>query len=552
MNNKVYGIDLGTTCSCIARVDWHGVPVMLPNPQGDLITPSVVYFENEDSVVIGETAKKLAALEPDQAVFNIKRVMGAADWEFNAFGKCYKPQDVSSLILRGIVGNAEKATGERIENVVITCPAYFGIAEKEATKQAGILAGLNVLYVIPEPTAAALCYGIEQSEDQVILVYDLGGGTFDVSIIEVRHGEISVISTSGDDQLGGVNWDDAVVNYLASRFEKETAIDAEKLLGDFETYLELVDSAEEGKRNLSSRQYITRSVRFGGKHVKIELSREKFDQITAPYLGRTLSLTEQGIEKAKEKGFSTIDKLLLVGGSTYMPQVKEAVQARFPMDVLQFDPNQAVAKGAAIFGFRCYLDEQIKIKVAKQAGGDAAEVDLHIGGATVEETQRQIALDHGLTLPAVKKFSETSVFNVSSKSFGIVVVDPIQDQEVVANIITKNTRVPVSVTKQLNTHAEGQTVMALRCMENQSDSGRPVELRDCTSIGNAEFHFSKPLPVGSPVEITFSLGQDGLLQLKGRDSTTGKEIKAQFKTDSVMQVEELEESKSRNLALTVY
>ena len=202
-NKRVYGIDLGTTYSCIAHVDEHGKPVVLPNSEGDLTTPSVVYFESEEDIVVGKAAKEVSSVEPDACASTVKRVMGDPHWEFDAHGHTYKPQDISSFILRKVVSDAELATGDKVEDVVITCPAYFGINEKEATKQAGVLAGLNVLYVIPEPTAAALAYGIEQEEDQVILVYDLGGGTFDITLIEIKAKEINVICTGGDHQLGG-------------------------------------------------------------------------------------------------------------------------------------------------------------------------------------------------------------------------------------------------------------------------------------------------------------------------------------------------------------
>lgn len=555
MSQKVYGIDLGTTYSCIAHVDEHGKAVVLANTEGDLTTPSVVYFESPDDIVVGKAAKEVAAVEPDLVVSTVKRVMGQADWEFEAHDKTYKPQDISSFILRKVVGDAEKAVGEgeKIENVVITCPAYFGVNEKEATKQAGILAGLNVLYVIPEPTAAALCYGIDQNEDQVIMVYDLGGGTFDVSLIEIKDGTINVICTGGDHQLGGKNWDDALVSYFASAFEKETGISAEEVLDDIETYQELLNGAEECKKTLSSRKQTARPVRFAGQRAKVELTREKFDEITAQYLERTISLTEHEMTKAKEKGFPKIDKLLLVGGSTYMPQVMEAVQAKFTgVDILQFDPNQAVAKGAALYGFKCYLDEQIKIQVAQQTGQDAADVDLlTIGGKVVEEAQERVAQDHGLTLPAVQKMAKTKIVNVTSKSFGIVVIDPQRGQEVVSNLILVDSPVPIEKTQQFGTHEDNQQSAELRCMENQASNGVPVDLAECREVGKAELHFRKELPARSPVEITFKLSADGLLYVRGRDLTTNAEIDAKFATESIMQKEELEESKSRNLAMVV-
>ena len=292
--------------------------------------------------------------------------MGDPNWLRDIEGQVYKPQDISSFILRKVVGDAEKIVGEKITDVVITCPAYFGVNEKEATKQAGVLAGLNVRYVIPEPTAAALAYGLEQAEDQIVLVYDLGGGTFDITMIEIKDGEIRVICTGGDRELGGKDWDDAIVSYFTQKFEEATGTSADALLEDQETYQELLNAAERHKKALSTRESVTEAVRFGGERVKVDLTRETFDQITAQYLERTLSLTDQEIEKAKQKGFTKIDKLLLVGGSTYMPQVSETVKKRYPFEVRQFDPNQAVAKGAAIFGYKCYLDEQIKIRLGDE------------------------------------------------------------------------------------------------------------------------------------------------------------------------------------------
>ncbi|HEY2291003.1 MAG TPA: Hsp70 family protein, partial [Thermoanaerobaculia bacterium] len=261
---RVYGIDLGTTYSCIAHVDEHGKPVVLQNAEGESTTPSVVFFESKDNVVVGQAAKEVVSIHTDLCVSTVKRAMGDPHWEREFYGHVYKPQDISSFILRKVVGDAEKIIGEKIEDVVITCPAYFGVNEKEATKQAGVLAGLNVLYVIPEPTAAALAYGIEQDQDQVILVYDLGGGTFDITLIEIKAGAINVICTGGDHQLGGKDWDDAVVSYFTQKFEESTGTPADSLLEDQETYQELLNAAEKCKKMLSSRQSVTEAVRFGG------------------------------------------------------------------------------------------------------------------------------------------------------------------------------------------------------------------------------------------------------------------------------------------------
>ncbi len=547
---RVYGIDLGTTYSCISHVDEHGKPVVLANAEGEMTTPSVVFFESPDNIVVGQSAKEVVSIHPDLCVSTVKRAMGDPHWERSFHGQVYKPQDVSSFILRKVVGDAANLMGEKIEDVVITCPAYFGVNEKEATKQAGILAGLNVLYVIPEPTAAALAYGIEQDHDQVILVYDLGGGTFDITLIEIKTSQITVICTGGDHQLGGKDWDDAIVSYLTQKFEESTGTPADALLDDQETYQELLNAAERCKKTLSSRQSVTEAVRFGGERVKVDLTRETFDQITAGLLERTLSLTEQELAKAREKGYTKIDKLLLVGGSTYMPQVIESVKAKFPFEVRQFDPNQAVAKGAALFGYKCYLDEQIKIRIAEQTGQDAEKIEVEkVEAKVIEKAQSEVARAHGLALPGLKALVEKKITNVTSKSFGMVAFND-KDREVVYNLILIDAQVPATHKEEFYTREEGQTSVDMRCMENKL-SDRQVEVPDSKELGLAVLDFGRAMPKSTPIEVTFQLGPDGLLSLYGREQTTGREIKAEFKTESIMGREEVEEAKSRNLSLRV-
>ena len=547
---RVYGIDLGTTYSCIAHVDEHGKPVVLANTEGELTTPSVVFFESADNIVVGQAAKDVASVYPDRCVSTVKRAMGDPHFERACFGQTYKAQDVSSFILRKVVGDAERITGEKIEDVVITCPAYFGINEKEATRQAGILAGLNVLYVIPEPTAAALAYGIEQHQDQVILVYDLGGGTFDITLIEIKAGDITVICTGGDHQLGGKNWDDAIVAYFAQRFAQEAGTSADALLDDQETYQELLNAAERCKKSLTTRQSVTEPVRFAGERVKVELTRETFDQITAQYLERTLVLTAEEIEKAKQKGAARIDKLLLVGGSTYMPQVIAAVKGKFPFEVRQFDPNQAVAKGAALFGYKCYLDEQIKIRIAEQTGQAKEEIDVaKVDPPVVQRAQSEVARDHGMSLPGLQDIVKPKISNVTSKSFGMVAFNR-DDREVVFNLILVDDRVPATVTEHFVTREEAQIRIDMRCMESQLNE-KQAEVARCREIGLTMLEFGRALPKGSPVEVTFGLGPDGLLSVRGKESGTGREISATFKTESIMTREEVEAAKSRNLSLQV-
>jgi molecular chaperone DnaK len=547
---RVYGIDLGTTYSCIAHVDEHGKPVVLPNAESDVTTPSVVYFESPDNIVVGQAAKGVVSIHTDLCVSTIKRSMGDAEWKRTFFGQSYRPQDISSFILRKVAGDAEKIVGEKIENVVITCPAYFGVTEKEATKQAGVLAGLNVLYVIPEPTAAALAYGIEQTEDQVILVYDLGGGTFDITLIEIKGGDITVICTGGDSQLGGKDWDDAIVNHLTSKFEEASGTPAETLLEDMETYQELLNDAERCKKELSSRKSYTAAVRFGGERVKVDLSRETFQQITAPLLERTLSLTAIEIEKAAAKGYRKIDKLLLVGGSTYMPQVIEAVKNRFALEVRQFDPNQAVAKGAALFGYKCYLDEQIKIRIAVDTGTspDRVKVD-DVAPAVIEKARSGVAESHGLSLDGLRALVTPKITNVTSKSFGMASFNK-EDREVVFNLILVDAPVPASYTEKFFTRSADQLRVDMRCMENQARE-RQAEVANSREVGTAVLEFKQALPQGSPVEVTFNLGPDGLLQMHSSDLTTGREVDVKFETAAIMSREEVAAAKDRNLRVAV-
>jgi len=548
--SKVYGIDLGTTYSCIAHVDEHGKPVVIQNAEGSATTPSVVFFESENNIVVGQAAKEVASIHADQCVSTVKRAMGDATWVQEFYGQSYRPQDISSFILRKVVKDAEAITGDAIRDVVITCPAYFGINEKEATKQAGELAGLNVKYVIPEPTAAALAYGMEQEEDQVVLVYDLGGGTFDVTVIQVQGNEINVICTGGDHELGGKDWDDAIVAHLTQCFEDQTGTSADALLEDLEIYQELLNDAEQCKKSLSTRENITVPVRFQGERVKVEFSREKFDELTAPLLHRTLEMTRQVLEKAREKGFDTIDKMLLVGGSTYMPQIQAAVGQEFPMEVRQYDPNQAVAKGAAIFGYKCFLDEEIKIHLAEKTGQAVEDVTVsEAEQALVDEAQEEVARQHGMPIMRLKGLVDKQITNVTSKSFGMIAYNS-DDREVVFNLIKVDDPVPKSVTSPFYTLSEGQTGVDLECRENTLTTDQ-VAVEDCEAVGETQLSFGKALPKGSPIEVTFDLSADGLLKVHGRDVTTGNEIDAEFRTDSIMSREQVESSKSRNLSLDV-
>ena len=560
MNKRVYGIDLGTTYSCIAYVDDHGQPAVIPNTEGDLTTPSVVFFESHDSVVVGKSAKAMSNIEPDKVAAVFKRSMGDPAWTFPFEGRDLSPQEVSSYVLRKLVADAEQNTGDKIDNVVITCPAYFGINQKEATKQAGEIAGLNVLYVIPEPTAAALAYGLKLDEgvEQVVMVYDLGGGTFDATLIEVKDGHITVISTGGAAQLGGKNWDEEIVHFFCQAFEEATGTSAEDLRSDPEAFQELLIAAEQCKQALTTRKVYPYLIRFGGERVKVELTRERFEEITKKYLDQTIELTYDMLGQAKSKGYEQIDMILLVGGSTYMPQVKERLRTEFSMEIRHEDPNQIVAKGAAQFGFMAQLKQEFADKVFEVTGRRLTEEQFsEVSDELKVEMSEDLARRYGLAgSRPVEALISTKVTNVTSKGFGIVVTDRETQEEMVSNLIYKDAKVPAEISKEFFTILGSQAGVDIRLMENEAmeqlgDNSELISLDICSEIGYQFLKFKKDLPENSPILVKFELSQDGLLRVDAFDRTTEEKIDIEVRTNAIMTKEEVSEVKNRALAINV-
>ena len=553
MANKVYGIDLGTTYSCIAHVDEHGKPAVIPNSDNELTTPSVVYFESSENIVVGSAAKDVSEVYPDQVVSTVKREMGNPDWVFEYEGKEYTPQEISSFILEKVVKDAQENIGEEIKDVVITVPAYFGVNEKEATKQAGELAGLNVLSIIPEPTAAAISYGIDTDNDEVVMVYDLGGGTFDITVIEVKDKSIRVVSTDGDHQLGGKNWDERLANYFATVFEDETGIDSEELLSNMETWQELLNKAEDAKKKLTSKEKTIVRVAHDGEKATVELTREKFDELTNDLLERTISLTNNVLENIKEKGYEKIDKILLVGGSTYMPQVREKLSQTYGYDIEVHDPNQAVAKGAALYGWKLSLENEIKIEIAEKTGEKVENIQLgSVNKEILEEVTEEVVQKTGYALGGVKKLVETVIINVTSKSFGVIVLDENEDKKIL-NLIKVDDEVPTSISQTLPLAYDSENA-DLSCYENIERKGPNDELLELDTsklIGEVILEFGTTLPAGSPIEVTFKLSEDGLLEVYGKDLTTLNEINASFKTESIISQEKLNELKEERENLNI-
>jgi molecular chaperone DnaK (HSP70) len=552
-DNTVFGIDLGTTHSCIAYVDEaSGQPSVVTNAEGDLTTPSVVLFEGTDRVV-GKEAKNAAVMYSDRVVETVKRQMGVSGWRFTYEEQDYTAEEISSYILRKIAEDTRTMSGMPVHEVVITCPAYFGTAEREATANAGKIAGLKVLEVINEPTAAAISYDAHAEGDQTVLVYDLGGGTFDVTLIEIKGGSIRVVATGGDHMLGGRDWDEAVVNYLAAQWQQELGSPDDPKESE-ETLQDLWHRAEEGKRALSARPQTRITVSHDGQRVPVELTREKFEELTAHLLERTVKFTKAVLELGAELGTSSFDKLLLVGGSTRMPQVGARLTSEFTVTPVLHDPDQSVAKGAAIYAQKLKLGIQLEHTIddiMKARYGD--DVPADVPQEVYDDAIGQLADERGMLPGDLKNKYETTVTNVASKSFGIVILDDVDGEakEVISNLVLAQDPVPATRTRTYTTVVPNQPRVDIRVMENtHRDTYVPIE--QGRPIGRALLKLSAGLSSGSPVDVTFELQQDGRLKVTGRDlAGEGAEIEAVVETDRGLSEEELEQARTRAEGLKV-
>jgi molecular chaperone DnaK len=545
---QVFGIDLGTTYSCIAQVDEYGKPVVLANFENERTTPSVVFFEDDGSVIVGNEAKNMLKTDPQKVVSFIKRNMGDPNFLFIHNETQYKPEEISSFILKKLVKDASEKVGFEIKDVVITCPAYFGINEREATKIAGEIAGLNVKSIINEPTAAALTYGIDQVQDQTVLVYDLGGGTFDITMIQVKPQAIDVVVTGGDHNLGGKNWDNALMSYFADKFKEETGIE-DDIFSNPETSGDLQINAESAKKTLSQRDKTKVNVLYGTDRVTVEVTKEKFNEITQDLAERTIMLTKQMLEDASKKGFTTFDKILLVGGSTRMPQIKEILEQNFPNTSIEsFDPDESVAKGAAIYGQQLALNGELIKRLSEKLGVSEEDIKLDkVSEKELKEAEQDVADKTGLTLGAVKK-ARTKIGNVVSKSFGILAFVNDSEQKVV-NMILKQTTVPAEISQTFATHEANQENVEISVFENEL-SDNNVEISMSKEIGTGLIDgIPSNLPAGSPIQVTFKINEEGRLDIHAMEMTGKKELNLTVETTSVISGQELEEAKERSKAI---
>ncbi|MCD6186037.1 MAG: Hsp70 family protein [Deltaproteobacteria bacterium] len=553
---RIFGIDLGTTYSSIAYVDEYGKPVVVPNAENQHLTPSVVFFD-EGNIVVGDIAKESAKIYPDEVVSFVKRSMGEPNFLFEYASKTYRAEEISSYIIRKVIQDAEQNLGEKITDILITCPAYFGINEREATKRAGEIAGYNVRQIINEPTAAAIAYGTaESSERKTVLVYDLGGGTFDITMIEIKPDAIEVICTGGDHNLGGKDWDDRIVSYLVEEFQKIVKTE-EDILDDPDTCQELQLSAEKAKKILSQRDKTPMAVTHGGERVKIELEREKFEEITMDLLERTIAFTHEMLKEGSKKGYDKFDEIILVGGATRIPRVIERIKEEFSIDPKSFDPDESVAKGAAIYGWKLALNDGLIKKISENTGKTFNAIDniieltdtADVTQSQIQEAAQQVADETGYTLAAVEN-SNVKVKNVSSKSFGVIVRNR-QNEELVFNLITRNTSVPVTTKKAFFTGIADQETVLIRIMENET-SEKTLPPQHAIEIGTATLNLPNGFPADLPVEINFKLNMDGCLQINAVETSESRSVDITLDTCAVINGDELEEAKIRCQSLVVH
>ncbi len=511
----VYGIDLGTTYSSIAYVDDVGRPTVLRNQEGTDTTPSVVFFESPGNVIVGATAKDSAVLEPDLVVSRIKRDMGH-DVPHSKHGHDYTPEEISALILRKLAEDAQVTTGDEVEDVVITVPAYFGAAEREATRRAGLIAGLNVIDIVSEPIAAAITYGVlNPGEDHTILVYDLGGGTFDTTVIRLSGGDIEVVCTDGDHELGGADWDDQLAEELAERFRAEHP-DAGDPLGDKQTEQQLRRDAEDLKRTLSARtQHVVR-VMHDGRVAKVEMTREAVEELTRNLLDRTIEITRRTIETARSKGVAEFDHLVLVGGSTKMPAVQEALREEFGLTPRVHDPDLAVAKGAALYAF------EETYRRLLEAGQEGRAEDL--------------ASRAGLSADQREQIAGRTIRTVASRSFGIVITDKQTRRRSVSHLVHVDDPQPASVTKDFYTLDDNQSGVDIEVME-QAGSVESEEMEDNEKIAEGQLRIPPGKPEGWPFEVTYALDTSGLLRVTAREHESGEMLELEIQIGGMSEEE---------------
>lgn len=483
---KIIGIDLGTTNSCVSVME-GGEAIIIPNVEGNRTTPSVVAFTKDGERLVGETAKRQAITNPDRTISSIKREMGS-NYKIDIDGKDYTPQDISAMILQKLKADAESYLGETVSEAVITVPAYFTDAQRQATKDAGKIAGLEVKRIINEPTAAALAYGMDKEHGQhKIMVYDLGGGTFDVSILEVGDGVFEVLATRGNNKLGGDDFDQRIINYIAENFKKENGVD---LTQDKMSLQRLKEAAEKAKKELSTTMTTNINLPFisataaGPLHLNMDLTRAKFNELTHDLVEKTTEPVKSAIKDAGISA-SEIDKVLLVGGSTRIPAVQEAVKQIIGKDPQKdINPDECVAIGASIQG-----------------------------GVLTGEVKDLLLLD------------------VTPLSLGLETLGG-----VTTRLIERNTTIPTKKSQIFTTAADSQTSVDIHVLQGEREMAA-----DNTTLGRFQLEGIAPAPRGIPqIEVTFDIDANGIVNVSAKDLGTGKEQKITITASSNLSKDDID------------